>query len=108
MYEALGVAQGGVLSLVAQEVAQLGGGQDAGVAGVVDEDVVQLRPPQELPAELLDLHGVQAIVSSFVTPLRRSGGEPSNTPRETNKYIQEGFFFFLNQGALSNANASQL
>lgn len=100
MYEALGVAQGGVLSLVAQEVAQLGGGQDAAVAGIAYEDGVQLRPPQELPAELLDLHVVQAIVSSFVTPLRRSGGKQSSTPRETNKYIQEcfGFFVFLKSG----------
>lgn len=103
MYEALGVAQGGVLSLVAQEVAQLGGGQDAAVAGIAYEDGVQLRPPQELPAELLDLPGVQAVVSSFVTPLRRSGGKQSNTSRETHKLN-----FFLNQGALSNDNASQL
>lgn len=96
MYEALGVAQGRVLSLVAQEVTQLCSGQDAAVAGIVSEDSVQLGPPQELPAELLDLHVVQTLVSRFVTPLRRSS---QTTPRETLKNIQ--VFFLFNQEALT-------
>lgn len=80
MYEALGVAKRRVLSLVAQEVTQLGSGQDAAVAGIVSEDSVQLGTPQELPAELLDLHVVQTLVSSFVTPLRSSS---QTTPGKT-------------------------
>lgn len=90
MYEALGVTQGRVLSLVAQEVTQLGSGQDAAIAGIVSEDGVQLGPPQELPAELLDLHVVQTLISRFVTPLRRS----SQTPlRKTLQNIQVFFLF---------------
>lgn len=70
MYEALGVAQGRIFSLIAQEVTQLGSGQDAAIAGIVSEDGVQLGSPQELPAELFNLHVVQAIVSGFVAPLK--------------------------------------
>lgn len=67
--EALGVLQRGVFSLVSQEVAQLCGGQHATVTGIVPEYGVEFRPPQQLPAELLDLYVVQTIVSGSVTPL---------------------------------------
>lgn len=67
--EALGVLQRGVFSLVSQEVAQLRGGQHAAVAGVVPEYGVEFRPPQQLPAELLDLYVVQTVVSGSVAPL---------------------------------------
>lgn len=67
--EALGVLQRGVFSLVSQEVAQLCGGQHAAVTGIVPEYAVEFRPPQQLPAELLDLYVVQTIVSGSVTPL---------------------------------------
>lgn len=62
--------QRGVLPLVSQEVSQLRGGQPAPVAGVVPEDGVQLRPPQQLPAELLDLRVIQTPVGRPVAPLR--------------------------------------
>lgn len=67
--EALGVLQRGVFSLVSQEVAQLCGGQHAAVTGIVPEYGVEFRPPQQLPAELLDLYVVQTIVSGSVAPL---------------------------------------
>lgn len=77
--EALGVLQRGVFPLVSQEVAQLGGGEYAAVAGIVPEDGVEFGPPQQLPAELLDLYVVQATVSGSVAPL---GG---NKTHESNK-----------------------
>lgn len=67
--EALGVLQRGVFALVSQEVAQLRGGQHAAVAGIVPEHGVEFGPPQQLPAELLDLDVVQAAVSGAVAPL---------------------------------------
>lgn len=72
--EALGVLQRGVLSLVSQEVAQLRGGQHAAVTGIVPEYGVEFGPPQQLPAELLDLYVIQPIVSGSVTPLGCTGG----------------------------------
>lgn len=75
--EALGVLQRGVFPLVSQEVAQLGGGEHAAVAGIVPEDGVKFGPPQQLPAELLDLYVVQATVSGSVAPL----GEKKQNPR---------------------------
>lgn len=80
MYEVLGVVQGRVLSLVAQEVTQLCSGQDAAIARIVSEDSIQLGSAQQFPAELLDLHVVQAIVSRSVAPLKRSS---QTTPRKT-------------------------
>lgn len=76
--EALGVLQRGVFPLVSQEVAQLGGGEHAAVAGIVSEDGVEFGPPQQLPAELLDLYVVQATVSGSVAPLGGNKTHGSN------------------------------
>lgn len=70
--------------MVSQEVAQLGGGEHAAVAGIVSEHGVQLGPPQELPAELLDLHVVQAAISGSVAPLARRGEEQKNAKQSKN------------------------
>lgn len=61
--------QRGVFSLISQEVSQLCGGQHAAVTGIVPEYAVEFGPPQQLPAELLDLYVVQTIVSGSVAPL---------------------------------------
>lgn len=79
--EALGVLQRGVFSLVSQEVAQLGRGQHAAVAGIVPEYGVEFGPPQQLPAELLDLDVVQATVSGAVAPLGGNRTPVSNEAR---------------------------
>ena len=71
--------QRGVFSLVSQEIAQLCGGEHAAVAGIVPEYGVQLRAPQQLPAELLDLYVVQATVSGSVAPLGGNKTHVSNT-----------------------------
>lgn len=64
--------QRGIFSLVSQEIAQLCGGQHTAVTGVVPEYGVEFGPPQQLPAELLDLYVIQPIVSGSVTPLGRT------------------------------------
>lgn len=73
--------QRGVFSLVSQEVAQLRGGEHATVAGIVPEHAVEFGPPQQLPAELLDLDVVQATVSGSVTPLGGNKTHVSNKKR---------------------------
>lgn len=55
--------------MVSQEVAQLSGGEDTTITGVMSEYGIQLGPPQELPAELLDLYVVQTTVSGSVASL---------------------------------------
>ena len=82
--------QRGVLSLVSQEVAQLGGGEHAAVAGIVPEYVVQLGPPHQLPAELLDLDVVQTTVPGAVAPLgtRETSSTLEHTPRNTHTHIR--------------------
>ena len=73
--EALGVHQRVVLPLVPQEVPQVHGGQDAAVGRVAREHGVQVGPPQQLPAELLDLAVVQAAVGRAVALLLGEGPE---------------------------------
>lgn len=85
--QALGVLQRGVFALVSQEVAQLSGGEHAAVAGVVPKYGVQLGPPQQLPAELLDLYVVQATVSGSVAPL----GGNNNKKKDHINHIQLWF-----------------
>ena len=54
--ELLGAGQcGALLALVLQELQQLGGTQHAVLARVLMEDLLQLRPLQQPPQELLDL-----------------------------------------------------
>jgi len=65
--------QGAVLALVLQEVPQVHGGQDAAVGRVAREHGVQVGPPQQLPAELLDLAVVQPAVRRAVTLLSGAG-----------------------------------
>lgn len=72
--------QRGVFALVSQEVAQLRGVEHAAVAGIVPEDGVEFGPPQQLPAELLDLDVVQAAVSGSVAPL---GGNKTHASNKT-------------------------
>ena len=72
--EALGVHQRAVLSLVLQEVPQVHSGQDAAVGRVAREHGVEVGPPQQLPAELLDLPVVQPAVGRAVALLLGKGG----------------------------------
>ncbi|TNN85879.1 hypothetical protein EYF80_003723 [Liparis tanakae] len=86
-YEALSVIQRGIFSLVAQEVPQLGGGEHTSVTRVVSEDRVQLGPPQQLPAELLDLDMIETIVTGSVAPLERQQSD-THTETHTAKFDQ--------------------
>ena len=52
-----------VLPLVLQEILQVHSGKHAAIGRVADKHGVQLRPPQQLPAEHFDLSVVQTTVS---------------------------------------------
>lgn len=68
-YKALSMIQRGVLSLVSQEVSQLCCGEHTAVARIVSKHGVQLGPPQQLPAELLNLYMIQTAITRSVAPL---------------------------------------
>lgn len=87
--------------MVSQEVPQLSGGEHAAVAGIMSEHGVQLRPPQQLPAELLDLYGVKTTVPGSVTPLGHRG--ELNRQTHTEKYANISIVLWLLFGSATNS-----
>lgn len=72
MDEFLCMAQCGSLSLITQEVPQLQRGEHAAVTGIMAKHGIQLRPPHELAAKLLNLSRVQAVIMGAVTLLHET------------------------------------
>ena len=86
--------------MVSQEVSQLCGGEHTAITGIVSEHGIQLGPPQQLPAELLNLYVIQSTIAGAVTPLRHTGGSGMGLKTQTIQHTRRNTGTYRNKSML--------
>ena len=86
--------------MVSQEVSQLCGGEHTAITRIVSEHGIQLGPPQQLPAELLNLYVIQSTVAGAVTPLRHTGESRMGLKTQAIKHTQRNADTYRNKSML--------